>query len=247
MRKKIVAGNWKMNLTFEEGLELVKHIEVNNASLEVYLFTPNIYLLPLIEATKGKNLSIGAQNGHPEANGAFTGEVSLHQLKQLGVNSVLIGHSERRALFNETESFLKEKVNTALSLGFTIFFCCGETLEQRTSGNHFNVISNQLEDSLLHLSAEAMNKVIIAYEPVWAIGTGKTASTDDAEAMHKHIRAVIAQKYSSEVADKLSILYGGSCKPSNAAALFAQENIDGGLIGGASLKANDFNEIIKAS
>lgn len=247
MRNKIVAGNWKMNLTLTEGKELIEGIQEANTSTEVYVFTPNIYLHPILESTKDKSIIVGAQNGYPEKYGAFTGEVSMYQLKELGVNSVLIGHSERRALFNESPGFLKEKVDAAIAANMTVFFCCGETLEQRLDGNHFEVITQQLEQSLLHLTDVTLNNVVIAYEPVWAIGTGKTASTEDAEAMHKHIRSVITNNYDNKVAEKIRILYGGSCKPSNAAALFSQENIDGGLIGGASLKASDFNEIIKAS
>lgn len=247
MRKKIIAGNWKMNLSLTEGLDLVNEIEISNTetSTKVYVFIPSIYLHPVLEAVNNTSIIVGAQNGYPQSNGAFTGEVSMYQLKQLGVTTVLVGHSERRALFNESELFLKEKVDSAINLDLTVFFCCGETLEQRTSGNHFQVIAKQLEQSLFHLPSDAFKNIVIAYEPVWAIGTGKTASTEDAEAMHKHIRTIISKKYSQEVAAQTSLLYGGSCKPSNASSLFSQDNIDGGLIGGASLKAKDFNEIIK--
>lgn len=248
MRNKIVAGNWKMNLSLDEGKTLINVIEADvNPSTEVYVFTPSIYLHPLLESTKGTSIIVGAQNGYPEKNGAFTGEVSMYQLKELGVNSVLIGHSERRSIFNETSEFIKRKVDTAIAADLKVFFCCGETLEQRTEGAHFDIIKKQLKQSLLHLKTDDFRKIVLAYEPVWAIGTGKTASTDDAEAMHKHIRSIISQEYGSELANEVRILYGGSCKPSNATDLFSEKNIDGGLIGGASLKASVFNEIIKAS
>lgn len=248
MRNKIVAGNWKMNLSLDEGKTLINGIEADvNPSTEVYVFTPSIYLHPLLESTKGTSIIVGAQNGYPEKNGAFTGEVSMYQLKELGVNSVLIGHSERRSIFNETSEFIKRKVDAAIAADLKVFFCCGETLEQRTEDAHFDIIKKQLKQSLLHLKTDDFRKIVLAYEPVWAIGTGKTASTDDAEAMHKHIRSIISQEYGSELANEVRILYGGSCKPSNAMDLFSEKNIDGGLIGGASLKASDFNEIIKAS
>lgn len=248
MRNKIVAGNWKMNLSLDEGKTLINGIEADvNPSTEVYVFTPSIYLHPLLESTKDTSIIVGAQNGYPEKNGAFTGEVSMYQLKELGVNSVLIGHSERRSIFNETSEFIKRKVDAAIAADLKVFFCCGETLEQRTEGDHFNIIKKQLKQSLLHLKADDFRKIVLAYEPVWAIGTGKKASTDDAEAMHKHIRSIISQEYGSELANEVCILYGGSCKPDNAKDLFSEKNIDGGLIGGASLKASDFNEIIKAS
>lgn len=248
MKSKIVAGNWKMNLSLQEALDLVNEIEVSNKSTskEVFLFVPNIYLHPILETVNNKGISIGAQNGHPKLNGAFTGEVSMRQLKQLGINTVLIGHSERRALFYETPEFLKEKVDAALSQELNIFFCCGETLAERKAGDHFEVITTQLTQSLLHIPANKFSDIVIAYEPVWAIGTGETASKEDAEAMHKHIRKIIAKKYGTPIANDLSILYGGSCNATNATSLFAQENIDGGLIGAAALKAREFNQIIKA-
>lgn len=246
MRKKIVAGNWKMNLLLDEAKQLNASIDkaLNNESYacEVINFVPSIYLINLIESSK--NVAIGAQNGYPTKKGAFTGEVSMNQLAHIGVNTVLIGHSERRQLFHETDEFLKEKVDAALEEGLKIYFCCGETLEERESGKQEEIIVNQLKKALFHLDVSAFKNLVIAYEPIWAIGTGKTASPEQANDMHKNIRNAIADQYTSEIAENTSILYGGSCKPSNAKALFGQPDIDGGLIGGASLKADDFLELI---
>lgn len=246
MRKKIVAGNWKMNLNQTEALELLEGCnKLESDKCSVFLFSPNIFLLKLIE-NASSNVTIGAQNGHPIDSGAYTGEVSMKQLHDCGVNAILIGHSERRMLFNENDSFLKEKVGAAIKNELKIFFCCGETLEQREEGKHFEIIINQLENSLFHLNEEVLKNIVIAYEPVWAIGTGKTASADQAEEMHQNIRSAIEKRYSKEVSEKISILYGGSCKPNNANELFSKPNIDGGLIGGASLKIEDFKAIIEA-
>lgn len=246
MRKKIVAGNWKMNLLFEEAVKLNATIDsaLNNKShhCEVYNFVPSIYLKYLIE--NSKNVVIGAQNGYPKKQGAFTGEVSMNQLANIGTKTILIGHSERRQLFHESDEFLKEKVDAAIEEKLKIFFCCGETLKERESGNYNEVVVNQLKSSLFHLTEAAFKGVVIAYEPIWAIGTGKTASPEKANSMHKNIRDSIASQYSKEIAQNTSILYGGSCKPSNVKDLFRQPDIDGGLIGGASLIANDFLDLI---
>lgn len=246
MRRKIVAGNWKMNLSLNEAVLLHKDIEqftsTNQSDCSVYQFAPSIYLTELL-ATK-KNVTIGAQNGFPKENGAFTGEVSMHQLAQLGVEAVLVGHSERRQIFHESDAFLKEKVDAALNENLEVFFCCGETLEQRENGSQEETILNQLKNSLFHIAAEQFSSIVIAYEPIWAIGTGKTATPEQANAMHQFIRRSVEQKYNAEIASNLSILYGGSCKPSNAANLFSESAIDGGLIGGAALKSNDFQAII---
>lgn len=247
MRKKIVAGNWKMNLILDEAVQLSasinKVLNEDKFTCEVVNFVPSIYLMHLLESSE--NVKIGAQNGYPVKNGAFTGEVSMNQLKNIGVKTVLIGHSERRQLFHETDAFLKEKVDAAVEEGLTLFFCCGETLEERESGKHEALIIEQLKSALFHLNALAFKNVVIAYEPIWAIGTGKTASPEQANEMHRTIRNAIANQYSVEVAENTSILYGGSCKPSNAVALFEQPDIDGGLIGGASLKADDFLKLIQ--
>ena len=247
MREKIIAGNWKMNLSWEEANNLANQLakQRKHEEEQIVVFSPNIYLKSLIDAY-GDHLSIGAQNGYSEDSGAFTGEVSFKQLRELGVKHVLIGHSERRDLFQETDLLLKKKVSKAVELGFTIYFCCGEHLEERDADLHFSVIEKQLNNSLFHLSEDQFNQVVIAYEPVWAIGTGKTASTEQAEEMHAFIRSLLQKKYSEKVAVSTSILYGGSCKASNAQDLFSQPNIDGGLIGGASLQCADFSAIIEA-
>lgn len=246
MRKKIVAGNWKMNLSLEEAKSL--HQEINGAlkktdsNCDVYHFAPSIYLSSLIKS--GQAVHVGAQNGYPEENGAFTGEVSMQQLSGIGTQAILIGHSERRQLFNESDAFLKEKVDAALTEDLKIFFCCGESLAERESGNYISTVITQLKNSLFHLSSDDFEKIVIAYEPIWAIGTGMTATPEQANDMHKSIRKAIAHAYTQEIAEQTSILYGGSCKPSNANELLNQSDIDGGLIGGASLKAEDFLGII---
>ena len=246
MRKKIVAGNWKMNLSLEEALNLQHELnkEATTLPCEVVLFSPSIYLTELKK--NESQLTIGAQNAHPKDNGAYTGEVSLKQLADIGIKTVLIGHSERRAIFKENHDFLKEKVDAAIRQGFTVFFCVGEEKEEREKGIHATVILKQLNESLFHLDEKAFKQVVIAYEPVWAIGTGLTATSDQANEMHITIRAAIAKNYNTELAESTSILYGGSCKPTNAKELFEQSDIDGGLIGGASLNASDFLGIIKA-
>lgn len=246
MRKKIVAGNWKMNLSFDEAEKLNSSIDEslaqNEFGCEVVHFVPSIYLKDTID--NSKNVQIGAQNGHPAKNGAFTGEISMRQLSGIGTKAVLVGHSERRHLFNETDAFLKEKVDAALEENLKVFFCCGESLEQRQSGKFEEVVIAQLKNSLFHLSSEDFKNVVIAYEPIWAIGTGETASPEQANTMHKGIREAISHAYSPEIAEGTSILYGGSCNPSNAGILLTQSDIDGGLIGGASLKTVDFMTII---
>lgn len=246
MRKKIVAGNWKMNLTGEEAIKLKKSCEqqIHQPKCDVYQFVPSLFIARLID--ENGFIQIGAQNGHPEENGAFTGEISMHQLQAEGVRSVLIGHSERRHIFHESDPFLKEKVDAAIKHNLTPFFCVGEELEQRESNKHIETVVTQLAKGCFHLPLNHFEKLVIAYEPVWAIGTGKTASPKQANEMHSEIRKAIAKQYNEQVAENTTILYGGSCKPSNAEELFAQEDIDGGLIGGASLNASDFLQIINA-
>lgn len=247
MRKNIVAGNWKMNLTRSEAKKLFEEVAnlENNKLCDIYQFVPSLFIADLVDQ-KVSSPFVGAQNAHSKPYGAFTGEISMHQLKDMNVKAVLVGHSERRQLFNESDAFLKEKVDAAISEGLTVFFCCGESLEQRENGSHEQVVVSQLKASLLHLSEKDFENVVIAYEPVWAIGTGKTASSDQANEMHKTIRSAVAGNYSLDIANQTSILYGGSCKPSNAQDLFSKEHIDGGLIGGASLKVEDFSGIINA-
>ena len=252
MRQKIVAGNWKMNNTIEEGKKLTSEI-VNmvkdevSGNVQVILAPPYLNLLTTVGLLQGaKNISVSAQNCNENPSGAFTGEVSIPMLKAIGVNYVIIGHSERREYFNETNDQLAHKVDAALNGGITPIFCCGETLSTREAGNHFDYVCNQLTESLFHLNNEDFSKIVIAYEPIWAIGTGVTASSAQAQEMHKKLREHLASKYGQEIADATSILYGGSCKPDNAKELFACADVDGGLIGGASLKSRDFVDIAKS-
>ena len=239
MRKKIVAGNWKMNLNSSSAISLSEEISTMKYLCdELIIFPPLIYLSEIKKAFP--LLSLGAQNGFYEEKGAFTGEVSFIQLKELGLTHVLIGHSERRQLFKETNLIVKQKVDAAISAGLIVVFCCGEPFEVREMGDEFKYVDAQLEESLFHLSEEHINNVAIAYEPIWAIGTGLTATSNQAESMHSFIRQSITIKYSSQIASDISILYGGSCNAKNAKELFSSDNIDGGLIGGASLVAEDF-------
>ncbi len=256
MRKKIVAGNWKMNLTLEEGMKLSAELaefaknnplEKLNGSPDVIMFTPFIHLASVTQSVKDiAKLQTGAQNCYTEEKGAFTGETSAQMIASTGASNVLVGHSERRAYFNESNEVLAKKVEIALANGLTPMYCCGEVLEERNANNHFEVVKEQLEKGLFWLSANEFAKTHIAYEPVWAIGTGVTASPDQAQEMHAYIRKLISEKYGSEVAENTTILYGGSCNPKNAAELFANADVDGGLIGGASLKAQDFSAIIQS-
>ncbi len=245
MRKKIVAGNWKMNLVASEANSLFDSIS-ESLSEEliptIMVFPPSLYVSQLIQKGNSK-IEIGVQNFYPKDKGAYTGEISVVQVKDLGLTQVLIGHSERRAYFNETSSFLKEKVDAALSYNLGVVFCCGEPLEIREANNELTYVKKQLEESLFHLNETEIQKCIIAYEPVWAIGTGKTASIEQAEDMHKEIRKWLAERYSNKVADSISILYGGSCNAANAKELFSCPNVDGGLIGGAALDSSAFLQI----
>ncbi|MBL1408346.1 triose-phosphate isomerase [Sphingobacterium faecale] len=251
MRKNIVAGNWKMNLGYEEGVSLFSEI-VNMVkdevigNQEVVVCSPFIHLSSIAKlGASVPNVHIGAQNIHQAESGAYTGEVSASQVKSVGAQYVILGHSERRAYFGETDALLAEKLNAALKHGLKPIFCIGETKEERESGRFFDVIKTQLEAGVLHLGQDDFASVVLAYEPVWAIGTGLTASPEQAQEVHAFIRETIAQQYGAEVADATTILYGGSANPSNASTLFAQKDIDGGLIGGASLKSRDFLEIVK--
>ena len=250
MRKKIVAGNWKMNKNLQEGVALAKELDAilanEKVNCDVIIATPFIHLATVAAAVNTAKLGVAAENCADHEKGAYTGEVSAAMVKSTGADYVILGHSERRAYYGETPEMLKTKVELALANGLTPIFCIGEVLEERKAGKHFDVVKEQVEKSLFGLSAEDFGKIILAYEPVWAIGTGETATPEQAEEIHAYIRKVIAGKYGQQVADDCSILYGGSCKPSNAKELFANPDVDGGLIGGASLKAEDFMGIVRA-
>ncbi|MFO7656543.1 MAG: triose-phosphate isomerase [Bacteroidales bacterium] len=248
MRKKIVAGNWKMNNTLQEGIQLAKDVCKNTipAGVKVILGTPFIHLTDVVKVVGGTPVSVAAQNCADKSGGAYTGEVSAAMIKSVGAEYVILGHSERRAYYGETNAILAEKVKLVLENELLPIFCIGEVLEERESGVLFDVIKKQLEEGLFFLSAEQFKKVVIAYEPVWAIGTGKVATSQQAQEMHAYIRKQVAAKYGNAVADDTTILYGGSCKASNAGELFANADVDGGLIGGASLNADEFLGIVKA-
>lgn len=248
MRKKVVAGNWKCNTTLQEGIQLAKEVSeiVSCSDVDVILGTPFIHLTEVSKVINKDVVAISAQNCAAEASGAYTGEVSAAMVKSTGAEYVILGHSERREYYGETSEILNKKVALALENGLTPIYCCGEALDIREAGTQKEFVVNQLKETIFQLSEDDFKKIIIAYEPIWAIGTGKTASSDQAQEMHKDIRDAIAANYSQAVADEISILYGGSCKPSNAKELFANPDVDGGLIGGASLKAEDFNGIITA-
>jgi triosephosphate isomerase len=252
MRKKIIAGNWKMNTNMEEALALaseVIHIAQDEvpSSVTLIMSTPFVYLNTIKKLiSEGKNIYLGAQNCHTETSGAFTGEISAPMLQSIGIEYVIVGHSERREYFQENNAQLAKKVDLLISYGMIPIFCCGESLDIRKAGTHLEFVKNQLTESLFHLSAQDFEKIVIAYEPIWAIGTGETASSAQAQEMHQALRNHIADKYTKIVADKISILYGGSMKPNNAAELLAEADVDGGLIGGASLKSREFIDIAKS-
>jgi triosephosphate isomerase len=252
MRKKIVAGNWKMNLDYNEGLSVFSEVinmmkdEVTGAQ-EAVVCSPFIHLHSLVQLAKGyTKISVGAQNAHQAESGAYTGEISAKMIRSVGAAYVILGHSERRQYFGENNVLLAKKTDTALANDLKPIFCIGETLQEREADQHFDIIKSQLVEGVFHLNETQFSKLVIAYEPVWAIGTGKTATSDQAQEIHAFIRMEIAAKYSQTVADATTILYGGSCNPKNASDLFAQPDIDGGLIGGASLKSRDFVDILKA-
>lgn len=252
MRKKIVAGNWKMNKTLDEGLKLASEIvnmvqDESKGGVDVVLFPPFVHLNSVQKLISGASqISLGAQNCSEHEEGAYTGDVSAAMLTSVGAKYVLVGHSERREYHQESDELLAKKVEVALKHGLTPIFCCGEPLEVREADGQAAYVTEQLTNSLFGLSKEDFGKIVIAYEPIWAIGTGKTASTEQAQEMHAVIRKHIAGKYGEEVAQQTSILYGGSCNPTNAPELFACADVDGGLIGGASLKSRSFVDIIKS-
>jgi triosephosphate isomerase len=247
-RKKIVAGNWKMNNGLQETELLINELakETNHSGCEVMIAPSFVSLKTSIDYLKNKDIEVVSQNVHQKNNGAYTGEISAKMLSSIGIKTTIIGHSERREYFNETNEILKNKVDTSLENSINIIFCFGEELKDRKNNNHFRIISNQISESLFHLSSSEWDNIILAYEPVWAIGTGETASSDQVQEMHSFIRNFIAQKYSTELAQKISILYGGSVKPNNAKEIFSMEDVDGGLIGGASLNSKDFFSIVNS-
>ncbi len=248
MRRKIAAGNWKMYNTRNQALALAKDIAAVQIpdNTEVILGVPFVFIHDVQDAIKGSAIKVAAQNCHDKLSGAYTGEISASMLASMDVDYVILGHSERRQYFLETDELLAAKTDTALSQGLKVIFCCGEPLPVREAGEHVAYVKKQLEKGLFHLEGGQLDKIIIAYEPIWAIGTGVTASKEQAQEMHKEIRAMIEAKYESDAAISMHILYGGSVKPDNAAELFSQPDVDGGLVGGASLKGPDFGAIIQA-
>lgn len=245
MRKPIIAGNWKMNKTIKEAMDFVNDVKdkVQNDKVEAVICAPFTLLKDLKEATKGTNIKIGAQNMHYADNGAFTGEIAPNMLKELDIDYVVIGHSERREYFNETDETINKKVLKALEVGIDPILCCGETLEEREAGKTKEVCKVQVEKALENVSKDDLEKVVIAYEPVWAIGTGKTATSEDANDVIKYIREVVANLY-GDLANKVRIQYGGSVKPQNVAEIMAQSDIDGALVGGASLESSDYTKLV---
>ncbi|MDG1503707.1 MAG: triose-phosphate isomerase [Flavicella sp.] len=251
MRSKIVAGNWKMNNDANASKTLANELVagLKDKSLEntrVVVAPTFVNLTAVHEVASGSVVEVAAQNMHQAKNGAFTGEISAEMLTSIGLKSVILGHSERREYFGETDALLAEKVTAALANGLEVIFCFGELLEDRKSENHFAVVESQISNALFSLDAGAWKQLVLAYEPVWAIGTGETASADQAQEMHAFIRKIVADKYDTALAEEVSILYGGSCKPANAKEIFSKEDVDGGLIGGAALQASDFIAIIEA-
>jgi len=252
MRTNIVAGNWKMNKNYEESIQLANAIE--QALENTKLSNTRVIIAPTFVNLKGVKdglklgvVEVAAQNMHQAKNGAFTGEISADMLQQIGIESVILGHSERRTYFNETDAALADKINTVLEHNMEAIFCFGEVLEDRKSENHFKVVESQIKNALFHIKASDWSHIVLAYEPVWAIGTGETASPEQAQEMHAFVRKLISNQYGEAVANSVSILYGGSVKPNNANDIFSKPDVDGGLIGGAALNTNDFLAIIQAA
>jgi len=248
MRKFIVAGNWKMNKTLQEGIELARAVneKVNGQKAVVVLCTPFIHLSEVRKVITQSSLFLGAQNCSSKSAGAYTGETSVSMIKSTGADYVIIGHSERRAYFKETDNTLNKKIRLSLEHELIPIYCCGEVLPEREAGKHFEVVKTQINEGLFSLSIKEFGKVVLAYEPVWAIGTGVNATPEQAQEMHAYIRELISEKYGKNVAENTTIQYGGSCNPSNAKELFAMPDVDGGLIGGASLNAEDFIAIVNS-
>jgi triosephosphate isomerase len=249
MRKKIVAGNWKMHNNAEQTEDLLNELIAKvptETNAQVIVAPTFINLASAVDHLEFTSIDVAAQNMHQTESGAFTGEISADMLKNVGVNTVILGHSERRAIFHETDALIANKVDTALKHDMTVIFCFGEELKDRQNKQHFNVVENQLRDGLFHIEKASWSNIVLAYEPVWAIGTGETASPDQAQEMHEFIRETVRKVFGNDIADEVSILYGGSVKPENAKEIFSKPDVDGGLIGGAALKADDFVAIINA-
>ena len=249
MRQKIVAGNWKMHKNAEETEDLLNELIdklPSDKEARIIVAPTFVNLSSAVAHLEFTNIDVAAQNVHQAESGAFTGEISADMLKSIGVNTVIIGHSERRAYFHESDALLASKTDTALKHELAVIFCFGEELKDRQSGNHFNIVENQLKDGLFHIEKKSWEQIILAYEPVWAIGTGETASPEQAQEMHEFIRETVRKTFGSDVAEDVSILYGGSVKPDNAREIFSKPDVDGGLIGGAALKAADFAAIVDA-
>jgi triosephosphate isomerase len=249
MRKKIVAGNWKMHKNAAQTQELLNDLIAKipaETTAQVIVAPTFVNLASAVNQLKSTKIGVSAQNMHQAASGAYTGEIAADMLKSIGVNTVILGHSERRAIFHESDALIASKVDAALQNDMTVIFCFGEELKDRQSANHFNIVENQLKDGLFHIEAKDWEKIVLAYEPVWAIGTGETASPEQAQEMHEFIRETVRKAFGSDVAEDVSILYGGSVKPDNAKEIFSKPDVDGGLIGGAALKAEDFLAIVTA-
>lgn len=249
MRKKIVAGNWKMHKNAEQTEDFLNELIAKiptDTKVQVIVAPTYVNLASAVDHLEFTTIDVAAQNVHQAESGAFTGEISADMLKSVGVDIVILGHSERRAIFHETDALIANKVDTALEHDMRIIFCFGEELKDRQSKNHFNVVENQLRDGLFHIEAKDWENIVLAYEPVWAIGTGETASPDQAQEMHEFIRETVRKAFGSVIAENVSILYGGSVKPENAKEIFSKPDVDGGLIGGAALKADDFVAIVNA-
>jgi len=248
MRNKIVAGNWKMNNDLQQTEDLLSGLKEKKFKKGILVMVAPTYtnLWHSVKKLEDSEVEVIAQNMHFAENGAYTGEISANMLKSVGVNTVILGHSERREYFNENDELLKKKVNAALENEMKLIFCFGEQLEDRELGHHFNVIQDQVKNALFHLKDNDWSSIILAYEPVWAIGTGETASPEQAQEMHHFVRDLVAKNYSKEIANEVSILYGGSVKPDNAKEIFSKPDVDGGLIGGASLDANSFSKIVNS-
>ena len=249
MRKKIVAGNWKMNKNAEQTEDLLNELIAQiptESNTQVIVAPTFVNLTSAVDHLEYTSIGVAAQNMHQAESGAYTGEISADMLKSVGVDTVILGHSERRAIFHETDALIANKVDTALKHDMKVIFCFGEELKDRQSANHFNIVENQLRDGLFHIKAKDWENIILAYEPVWAIGTGETASPEQAQDMHEFIRETVRKTFGSDVAEDVSILYGGSVKPDNAKEIFSKPDVDGGLIGGAALNAKDFVAIVNA-